>query len=247
MAQRSIDHSSGVPLYRQIKDILHAEIAAGRFDAQTPITEAQLLERFSVSRAPIRQALKELASEGWVYRKQGKGTFPIPGARVSRPSDMRTGALLEFLRQQGLEPSSSVSEIERVAPPQEVAEALETTQDEQLTHFSRLISLHGEPLAHNIVYMRTPEDFTPRREEVEAQDSAFDLLEARYGILLEHAEHAAWASSADDEQAEILGLPKDSPILLIDSLFYVTGGALAGWRRAAHRPDEFRYRFSTAR
>ncbi|WP_144795220.1 GntR family transcriptional regulator [Kocuria palustris] len=247
MAQRSIDHSSGVPLYRQIKEILHAEIAAGRFDAQTPITEAQLLERFSVSRAPIRQALRELTSEGWVYRKQGKGTFPIPGARVNRPADMRTGALLEFLREQGLDPSSSVSEIGRSAPPDEVAAALGAGPEERLTHFSRLISLHGEPLAHNIVYMRTPEDFHPRREEIEAQDSAFDLLEAHYGILLEHAEHSAWASTADDDQARILGLPHDSPVLLIDSLFYVTGGVLAGWRRATHRPDEFKYRFSTRR
>ncbi len=86
MSVNELDSSSGVPLYRQIKDILRREIIDGSADPQTPITEAQLLDRFDVSRAPIRQALKELSVEGFVYRKQGRGTFPVPGSRVHRPA-----------------------------------------------------------------------------------------------------------------------------------------------------------------
>lgn len=71
MASGELDSSSGVPLYRQIKDILRAEVAEGIADPRRPMTEAQLLSRFEVSRAPIRQALKELADEGYVYRGQG--------------------------------------------------------------------------------------------------------------------------------------------------------------------------------
>lgn len=62
MATGELDLSSGVPLYRQIKDILRAEIAGGAADPREPMTEAQLLDRFDVSRAPIRQALKDLAA-----------------------------------------------------------------------------------------------------------------------------------------------------------------------------------------
>lgn len=71
MASGELDSSSGVPLYRQIKDILRSEVAEGIVDPRRPMTEAQLLSRFEVSRAPIRQALKELADEGYVYRGQG--------------------------------------------------------------------------------------------------------------------------------------------------------------------------------
>ena len=91
MAYGEFDPSSGVPLYRQIKEILRPEIIAGIVDPRIPITEVQLLDRFDVSRAPIRQALKELASEGYVYRKQGKGTFPVVGARVQRPAERDQG------------------------------------------------------------------------------------------------------------------------------------------------------------
>ena len=85
MALGELDTSSGVPLYRQIKEILRKEIAEGVADPLKPMTEALLLSRFEVSRAPIRQALAELANEGYVYRKQGKGTFPVAGTRVQRP------------------------------------------------------------------------------------------------------------------------------------------------------------------
>lgn len=40
---KELDPSTGVPLYRQIKDILSAEISAGSLNAATPITEALLL------------------------------------------------------------------------------------------------------------------------------------------------------------------------------------------------------------
>ena len=70
-AQQELDPSTGVPLYRQIREILRSEITNGSMDPAIPMTEAQLLSRFEVSRAPIRQALKELADEGYVYRGQG--------------------------------------------------------------------------------------------------------------------------------------------------------------------------------
>ena len=60
MAITELDTSSGVPLYRQIMDILRAEITSGAVGADEPMTEAKLLSRFGVSRAPIRQALR-----GW--------------------------------------------------------------------------------------------------------------------------------------------------------------------------------------
>ncbi len=109
MAYGEFDPSSGVPLYRQIKEILRREVAEGIVDPQKPMTEVQLLSRFDVSRAPIRQALQELASEGYVYRKQGKGTFPVVGTRVQRPADVRSGALYQYLSDTGLHPTGKVT------------------------------------------------------------------------------------------------------------------------------------------
>lgn len=240
-----LDPSSGVPLYRQIKDILRAEIVSGAADPSKPMTEDRLLGRFDVSRAPIRQALRELVSEGYVYRKQGKGTFPVPGARVDRPAEMRAGTLYQYLADRGLNPTARVTGLERATPPERIRARLGLSGDEQLLHFNRLISLDGTPLVEADVYIRVPDGFAPGASELEAKGSAFELLERDFGIILERAEHEAWATAATPAHSEALGVPVGSPLLVIDTVFFTTGGVPAGWRTAHHLANEFKYRFVT--
>ena len=240
-----LDAASGVPLYRQIKDILRTEIIEETADPSTPMTEEQLLARFNVSRAPIRQALKELAGEGFVYRRQGKGTFPVPGVRVHRPADVRPGGLYEYLAARGMNPTSSVAQVQRVEPPQQVRARLRLNDHETLLHFRRVICAKSEPLVEADVYIRAPHEFCPTAAELEQQGSAFELLEARFGITLEQAENEAWATSATSEQAAVLGVHKGSALLVIETTFFARGGLPVGWRRAVHRAEEFKYHFVT--
>jgi GntR family transcriptional regulator len=247
MASGELDTSSGVPLYRQIKDILRAEVAGGTADPREPMTEEQLLGRFGVSRAPIRQALEELASEGYVYRKQGRGPFPVTGVRVHRPADVRQGALHQHLAESGLHPVSTVSGVERVEPPARIGQRLGTEAHERLLHFTRLIRVEDQPLVEADVYVRAPEDFRPTAQELEARGSAFELLERECGTTLDRAEHEAWATAATAAHAETFGVPVGSPLLVIETTFFSTGGLPAGWRSAVHQAEDFKYRFVTIR
>ncbi|MCS5478834.1 GntR family transcriptional regulator [Corynebacterium sp. YIM 101645] len=245
MSTGELDPVSGVPMYKQIKEILRREITSGTADPGVPMTEAQLLERFGVSRAPIRQALSDLTTEGFVYRKQGKGTFPVVGARVDRPADIRPGGLFQFLADKGLKPTSTVSEPERVVPPARIRARLGLPEDERLLHFTRLMSIDGEPLVDADVYIRSPEGFLPSVEFLEERGSAMELLEREYGITLDRAEHEAWATAATTRQAKALGVAEGSPLLAIETIFFSTGGVPAGWRLAIHQAEEFKYHFVT--
>jgi GntR family transcriptional regulator len=245
MAAAELDHSSGVPLYRQIMNILRVEIAAGEVSAQEPLTEAKLEARFGVSLAPIKQALKELTTEGVVYRKQGRGTFPAAGAAVDRPADLKTGDLYRFLADRGLNPTSDVFGIERVTPPAKIADRLGLTASAQVLHFTRHIAVDEKPLAENDIYIAGPVGFEPTEAELKDGGSALALLEQRHGIVLDHAEHEAWATSATAHQAKVLDVPVGAPVLVIDTVFYARGGDAVGWRSAVHRPEEFKFHFVT--
>ena len=72
----SIDRSSIVPLYFQIRENLLAEIRSGQLKAgDALVSEQQLATQLGVSRMTARQALQSLCSLGVAYRQQGKGTF----------------------------------------------------------------------------------------------------------------------------------------------------------------------------
>jgi len=245
MATAELDHSSGIPLYRQIMNILRAEIAAGAVSVEEPLTEAKLEARFGVSLAPIKQALKELTTEGVVYRKQGRGTFPATNAPVDRPADLKTGDLYRFLADRGLNPTSEVFGIEHVEAPAKVAQRLGLAAGKKVLHFTRHIAVDDKPLAENDIYIAGPAGFEPTEAELKDGGSALALLEQRHGIVLEHAEHEAWATSATAHQAKVLGVSPGAPVLVIDTVFYARGGDAVGWRSAVHRPEEFKFHFVT--
>lgn len=245
MASPELDLESGVPLYRQVMEILRNEIVQGSLDPAVPMTEAKLVARFGVSAAPIKQALTELTREGFVYRKQRLGTFPVMGVRVDRPADLKTGDLYRFLEDRGLKPTSTVGEIKRVVPPAAIQHRLGTPEGEKLLHFVRAIFADEKPFAENDIYIRSPEDFLPTEAELKDGGSALTLLERKYGIALDHAEHEAWATTANSEHAVALGVAIGSPLLVIDTVFYATGGVAVGWRSAVHRPEEFKFHFVT--
>lgn len=74
-----IDRDSPVPLYHQLKLLLVDQIERGRWQPGEQIpTEAELCERYNISRTPVRQALEELTRAGVLTRTVGRGTFVAP-------------------------------------------------------------------------------------------------------------------------------------------------------------------------
>lgn len=77
---------------------LRALVAALGTAPDRPLpTERDLSARLGVGRRAVRQALAELAAEGRVWRRQGKGTFPGPAPAVVVPTVPRMAARTSFV------------------------------------------------------------------------------------------------------------------------------------------------------
>ena len=73
------------PIYLQLAEKLHADIASGIYspDSQLP-TEKTLSREFDVSVVTIRSTFKKLENEGRIYRLRGKGTFVSPAQKKQK-------------------------------------------------------------------------------------------------------------------------------------------------------------------
>jgi GntR family transcriptional regulator len=71
-----LNRVGGLPLHRQLADQLRGQILDGALPpgAQLP-TEAELRDRYGVTRPVIRQAVAQLRVEGWVETRHGAGSF----------------------------------------------------------------------------------------------------------------------------------------------------------------------------
>src|SRR5690606_15918393 len=65
-----------MPKHDSISQALRTEIAAGEFGSTGRLpSEAQLVERFGVSRPTVARALRDLQADGLITRRAGSGTF----------------------------------------------------------------------------------------------------------------------------------------------------------------------------
>jgi DNA-binding GntR family transcriptional regulator len=73
-----LDHESGTPLYRQLADVIAAQIEAGELQPDRPIpSETRMAEEYGVARLTVRRAVRELQERGLVFTVRGKGSFVV--------------------------------------------------------------------------------------------------------------------------------------------------------------------------
>lgn len=70
------DGKAAIPLYQQVIDIIKNEINSGAYKAGARIpNEFELAENYKVGRVTVRRAIEELVQQGYLTKRQGKGTF----------------------------------------------------------------------------------------------------------------------------------------------------------------------------
>ena len=63
----------GVPNYQRVRDAIRADIARGTLASSARLKISELSARYGLSPAPIREALNQLAAEGWVVINPNRG------------------------------------------------------------------------------------------------------------------------------------------------------------------------------
>ncbi|MGF1476678.1 MAG: phosphonate metabolism transcriptional regulator PhnF [Geminicoccaceae bacterium] len=113
----------GVALWHQIETRLAEDLEAGVYRPGEKLPgEHRLAKRFGVNRHTVRRAVGQLASRGLVRVEQGRGIFAqdlVVDYAVTRRTSF-SGNLLA----QGLEPTTTLLEVESVAADERVASML---------------------------------------------------------------------------------------------------------------------------
>ncbi len=106
MIDFTLDPNSGVPIYRQIQDLIRYGIGSGRLrpGEQLPTVRALAVD-LSVNPNTVIKAYTELEREGLITTEQGSGTFVAPEPAVPLPPAERQDKLralcVEFLARAG--------------------------------------------------------------------------------------------------------------------------------------------------
>lgn len=194
--------------YEEIATFLRAEVASAAPGGRLP-SEAELCERFAVSRMTARAALQILDNEGLIVRRRGRGTFVAP-----RPVQRLLGSPLSFsesMRRRGLATTSRLLAAGEVDPTLEDVTALALEDGQRPFVLERLRIASGVPMAIERAILH------PSLAEVLDEDLAEGSLHAaleRMGRIPTRAQ--AWVSArvAQGRERKLLDLEEPAVMLV---------------------------------
>lgn len=197
--------------YARVKQYLKRELAKGRWTPGTLMpSEAELVQRFSVSRMTVNRALRELQAEGLVDRVQGSGTYAAQLHRVSSTLTIRD--LQEDIQTRGHEHKAVVHLKRQETASQALAQQLGMQAGAPVFHTLIVHHDNGVPLQCEDRYVNPAcapgyldQDFTQVTPTHYLLDVA-PTWEAHYAI-------EACAPTA--EEAKLLGIRRDESCLVI--------------------------------
>lgn len=116
--------------------------------------EEVLAEIIGVSRVTIRTALNELASEGIIFRKQGKGTFVNTEALEIKVKFDPVLQLKDVIKDSGYTPSIELKGLDTIKCNAELAAKLNIEEGEEVIEAKKLFYADDKPCALCIDYFR---------------------------------------------------------------------------------------------
>ncbi len=176
-----LNENSLTPLYQQVLGDIKAHIISGDYHPGDKLpSEAELSELYSVSRVTVRRALDELAGEGYLSSRQGKGTFVNHRKltrKIRQSSDI--SSFTNVCAEMGLVAGARLLE-RRTVPARDEEHALFGDDCDTLVYVSRVRTADGIPIMEEDNYL--PLDGFGFLLKDDLQDvSLFELMRNRTG------------------------------------------------------------------
>jgi len=194
--------------YHEIEQWLRERLAELSPGDRIP-SEAELADRFGVSRMTARQAVQNLSAEGLVRRRPGSGTFA-----TAPPLHRQAGPLLNFsadMRRRGKNPSSHLLEAGLREATADEADGLGLRDGERLVAISRVRLADNTPIA--IEHATLPVECAGVLAGDLEHGSLHEALTA-LGRRPRTAQSAISARTPTGEEAKLLDIDVRSPLLV---------------------------------
>ncbi|MEL7082980.1 MAG: phosphonate metabolism transcriptional regulator PhnF [Cyanobacteria bacterium P01_A01_bin.3] len=207
---------SPIPLYVRIAEQLRHDIQIGMHAIGDRLpTETQLSERFDVNRHTLRRAIGLLKDEGLLRVERGRGTF-VAAPPIRYPIGKRV-RYNEMLKAHGLQGSYKLLRAMELPADASVAKHLAIKFGEMAIAIDRVGYADDQPI--HVASSYFPKHRFPNLLEfVPEMRSISKLLMDKYDCDHLRQVTTVSARTVKPQDARLLGLPLNHPILLVESV-----------------------------
>lgn len=203
-------------------------------------TEAQLTQRFKISRPALREALKLLEQDDVINVEHGRGRFvsALTAVQVDRPITVFE-SVTDMVRHYGYSTVNKVVSISEETPDTRVAESLRLAPGDRVIRLERIRLHQDEPILYCIDYM--PRSLIAGRlYDIDWSGSLMQLME-EYGNRPRMSAASVSAVMLPVEVVDRHGLKDFGPALLITETCFNAAGAPVNYALDYHRGSHFSF------
>jgi GntR family transcriptional regulator len=227
-----VPSTKGDELRRRLRELIEASAPGDRLPA-----ERELIGEFGVARETLRRAIDEFVADGRLDRRHGVGTF------VTRPKitqQFRVQSFTEDMRARGLTSSSRIVSSRVISAGARVGALLQISPADEVHAIRRLRLADGEPMALETLHLPyalvpgLPVDQLDKR-------SLYQILADEYGVAIAHGNQTIEATVTDDDESDLLSVPRLSPALVVDRVTWTADGRHVEAVHSVYRGDRYRF------
>lgn len=230
--------SDDAPLHVQVRELIRQQAISGEIinkDGRL-LTEAELVERFGVSRVTVRNAIGPLVESGMFDRSPRRGTFLRSGY-----AEQWVGKLMGFqeaVAEAGFRPGASI--LENGMTNRHDKEVHEVLGERAVWQLKRVRLADDTPIA--IEHAFYPPDIgleLSHRDLISIK--MYQVFEEELGLEIGEAVQTIGARLSSDEDEKALDLSGTSALVEMNRVTRSTDGRPLELLRSVYRPDFFQF------
>lgn len=207
-----------IPLYIQLKESIRSSIISGqlKYGDQIP-TELELSEEYKISRITVRKALLELVEEGYLVKRQGKGTF-VNKRKIERKI-VHFLSFSDACKANGLTASSKVTKKELLQPTPTDQKKLQLDDGDACIFIQRVRYANDSPIMIENNYFSYKHYHSLLSENLEG--SLYKILEEKLNVKPSRSgELTLEIVRAGEDEVNLLQTASGEPLFYMESTVY---------------------------
>lgn len=238
MAKATVARQS---IVQQLHDMLLDMLRDEQYKAGSSIpSELELAQRFNVSRATIREALKGLVQEGLLDCRHGKGYFVLSRESVIHKPITQWQSVTDLMADMGYAVENRVLRVREELPTPQVRRSLQLEEGQTVVQLERVRSSRDEPLIYSI-------DIFPRAfisgllQEQDWTGSLINQFDERWHLRIVSSRTRIRATILSPELCAEIGVPAHTAWLCMEQLNVTKDGRPLLFSQDYHRGENFEF------
>lgn len=232
--------SNSTPLYSQLSLALMDYIVNHAQIHQKMLSEREICREYQVSRTTVRSALKELENLGYIYKRQGKGTF-VSSLWKERQNLSEGYSFTDQMKELGKQPETNVLSFERFPADALLAQQLGISEGESVIRLERLRMADSITMMYETTYL--PDSLFPTLSaDSVRQKPLYEIFSTEFQQSIKYADEVFSASIVTSQEATLLHTKPNAACLRLKRTTFNKENRIVEFTLSVARSDQFVYK-----